>query len=295
MRNFSSAISYLQKGSLQINKDYIDFLQTKNLSSFEDIWKHEEEQIIKDIKPRSVSRLSFPETPDEQTLFIKKHKRQFIGLRGIIQRCRGKRGISQGPLEFENICEFRKNGLNTVIPIAAGERFLSIFWVESLLITQNFFPYESLESLQEKKPDFFSGSKGKERKNALVKKISTLAQKMHSSGFHHRDFNATHILLYYDKDSESIDPHIALFDLQRIEKKKYFHLRWRIKCLARLNYSLSDKIFTKQDRVRTLLLYNGKQRVGFIEKMQWYWIQKKTAQIKKHTKKKHNLNKGMKT
>jgi heptose I phosphotransferase len=122
------------------------------------------------------------------------------------------------------------------------------------------------------------------RKKILLKKISALAKKMHQKGFNHRDFNATHILLDYSTGPYA--PGIALFDLQRVEKNKFFHFRWKIKSLARLNYSLPGKIFTDPDRLSILLYYNDRTSPNIIDRLQWFWIQKKTARIKRHTEKK---------
>jgi len=284
MEKFSKVIHSIQKYNLLINVDYKDFLQAQNLDSFASIWDNQDGKTIKDIKPRKVVRLCVPNSQNGTTLYIKKHKLQFIGLRGLMQKLRGSHWISQGPLEFKNICAFRENGLHTVIPVAAGERFYRLFWVQSLLITQDFSPYNSLELITEHDPDYFTGSVGKIRKNALLQEIASLAKKMHARGYHHRDFNATHILLHYDHGSAK--PLLALFDLQRVEKKRSIAARWMIKGLARLNYSLPDHIFSTQDKLRVFLSYHEREKLDLVRRILWFWIQRKEARITRHTEKK---------
>lgn len=287
MNNFSSTINTTRENGLIINKDFKKFLNDNQLNSFESIWKNQNGETIKNIKPRSVIRLEISDGSD-CTLYIKKHKIQFIGLRGILKRCLRREGVSQGYLEYKNICDFRDKNLATVIPVVAGEKFYSFFWVRSFLITQDFFPFISLESLLEQYPDFFKGPRGDIIKSLLLTRIALLAKKMHKSGFNHRDFNATHILLHYRP--RSFIPNLALFDLQRVERRGILQFRWMIKSLARLNYTLPNNIFNNQGRMNILLTYRGKRQMNFLDRLLWYCIQKKTKRIKKHTERKYNKN-----
>jgi heptose I phosphotransferase len=206
-----------------------------------------------------------------------------VGLRRLLAMFNSNAIVSQGRKEFENICEFRKVGLPTVNPVAMGERFFRFFWVESFLITEDFHPYISLETMLENQPEFFAGPERKQRRRALIKEISSHARKMHTSGFNHRDFNATHILTYYDKGSDT--PKLALFDLQRVDKRKSFRFRWMIKSLARVNYTLPESLFDEEDRVHLLLNYKGKRKLQVFDRLQWFYIRRKTARIKRHTNK----------
>lgn len=279
---FSSIISTSRVNGLIINKDFKEFLYDNQINTFDSIWQIQEVQTIKDIKHRFVYRLDVSKN-NKCILYIKKHKLQFIGLRGVIKRCLGIEEFSQGYLEFKNICDFRKNKLATAIPVAAGEKFYCFFWVKSFLITKDFSPYVSLEYLFSKYPEFIHNTKYN-----LIETIALLARKMHKSGFHHRDFNATHILLYYN--NKYVNPHLALFDLQRVERKKILRFRWMIKCLARLNYTLPDNIFNSQDRLRFLLIYRGKKTLSFIDRLLWLLIHIKTQRIRRHTEKKYIKN-----
>jgi len=191
--------------------------------------------------------------------------------------------LSQGRREFENICDFRRCELPTVIPLAAGEKFVSFFWAESFLITEDFAPFISLEHLLRHHPEFLMGPEGELKKRILIKEIALLARRMHQSGLNHRDFNATHILLHYGNQSDV--PQIALFDLQRVDRGRFLRFRWIIKTLAEVIYSLSNQIFNKEDQIYLFKSYKRKEKLGNWDHFQFFWIKRKTARIKRHTEK----------
>jgi len=56
--------------------------------------------------------------------------------------------------------------------------------------------------------------------------------------------------------------------------------------MIRLSYSLPDDIFNAEDRLYIFLAYNGKNSLNFLDHLQWIWIKKKMARIKRHTEKK---------
>jgi len=282
-KDLSSNISRIERPYLTINNEYQELLESAPFHSFESIWNFSNGETIKQINARSVIRFEIRHHDIKRTFYIKRHNSEFIGLSRLFPRLFPRRSLSQGRLEFENICDFRKNNLPTVLPVAAGEKFSHFFWAKSFLITEDFSPFISLEALLENRPQLFSDSKGENRKRILLKEIAVLARKMHQNGFNHRDFNATHILLNYNNESDI--PQIALFDFQRVEKRKYFRFRWKIKSIARLNYTLPDEIFNIKDRMYILLSYKDKKSFNFIDRMQWFWIERKTAKIKRHTEK----------
>lgn len=283
MENFSFPIRYAKHHNLVINQEEENFLRQNRLDSFESLWTSKSGTIIKNIKPRSVVCIEIARQDHVRTLYLKRHRTEFIPLRSFLCFLGFKKSISQGMVEFENICEFRKKEIPTVHPVAAGEKRINFFWAESFLLTEDFHPYISLEYLLKTNPDFLKGPDGQVRREILIKKLSLLAKKMHKSGFNHRDFNATHILLNYT--AESYEPALALFDLQRVEKYSVLPIRWKIKSLARLNYSLPDSVFTEQERLNLLLFYNGSKTSGIRDRLDWFWIQKKTDRIRRHTEK----------
>ena len=283
MKNFSSKIECINKNHLIFNKEYLKILDDMHFDSFESVWNYQAGKTIKKIKARSVIRFEIQTAGRKRVFYLKRHNTKFAGLQRIQALFTSKPISSEGKKEFENICDFRKSGLGTVTPVIAGEKSVKFFWIQSFLITEDFSPFISLEYMLRDNPEFFTGEKSGDRKRNLINRIGIFARRMHEKGFNHRDFNATHILLYYKDKSDA--PDIALFDLQRVDRSSVFQFRWIIKSLAELNYTLPDGIFNKKDRISLLLSYKGKKKLNLWDWLQWLWIKRKTARIKRHTDK----------
>ncbi len=283
MKDFSSSINHKEKNHMILNRDYQDLLKNIQFNSFESVWEYLGGKSIKKIKARSVIRFEIQTNGSKKYFYLKHHNTKFAGLQRFFSLFFPKLVLSEGKREFKNICDFRKGGLGTVSPAAAGEKFVKFFWVQSFLITEDFSPFISLEYMLRDNPEFFAGEGGYEKRRILINKIGRLAKEMHKKGFNHRDFNATHILLYY-KD-ESYLPDIALFDLQRVDRSSVFRFRWIIKSLSELNFTLPEGIFEEEDRISLLLSYKGKKTLNVWDRLQWLWIKRKTARIKRHTDK----------
>jgi hypothetical protein len=283
MQQFTGAIDCIESDHLIVNMAYQEFLARICFNSFESVYNYSKGDAIKRIRAKTVLRLEFNDKGAKRIFYLKRHGKEFIGFTGLLQRFFTRSGRSQGRLEFENICDFRKNNFPTVVPVAAGEKFCRILWVKSFLITEDFSPYISLEELLEHQPQFFTSPEGVQRKRILLDELSRLARNMHQRGLNHLDFNATHILVHYENGS--LPPKLALFDFQRVSKRKFVRFRWKIKSLARLNYSLPVEIFTEEDRLYLFMSYLKKNKLANTDRLQWLWFNRKTARIKHHTDK----------
>lgn len=283
MKDYCSSVDRIKTENLVYNSTYRWLMEKPQFHSFQSIWRYPDGETIKRIKDRSVIRIPIKGDGGERVFYFKKHNLEYVGPGKVLRALFPTWGMSQGRKEFENICDFRKNNLSTVIPVATGEKFSNIFWAESFLITEDFSPFISLEDLLRDRPQFFTGPDGELRKQYMINQIARLAREMHQAGFNHRDFNATHILLYYENKSGV--PKIALFDLQRVDRRKIFRFRWMIKSLAEVNYTLPDELFNEKDRLYLFLSYKDKNRLHFLDRLQWIWIQRKTQRIRKHTEK----------
>ncbi|MBA2880793.1 heptose I phosphotransferase [Desulfosalsimonas propionicica] len=284
MKDLFSPIKSISTRDLIVNKNYEKVLQLLGLNYFDAIWQYPHGELVKETVLHSVVRTEMLAGQNKKLFYLKRHNDEYTALRAMAGWCFPGFISAQGPLEYNNILRFREKGLATVIPVAAGQRRRGLFHVESFLITVDFSPYISLETFLKVNPQFFMGKEGRCRKKKLIEKVASLARQMHENGFNHQDFNATHILLYYEGASDM--PKLALFDLQRVETGFFSKFRWGIKSLARLNYSLPDEVFTLQDRISLLTFYKGKSRLNILDRCQWYWISKKTKRIRRHTEKK---------
>ena len=283
MKAYTAPVSCMEFGHLIVNREYLDILESCGLKDYDLIFQYATGDVVKQTRQRSVTRVEISSNGEKRYFYFKRHKMAYLRFRELLYRLLGERRCSQGRREFENICDFRKSGIPTVRPVAAGERSAGLFREESVLITEAFDPFVSLEKIIKNRPEFLQGPNGEKRKMILLEEIARLARHMHQSGFNHQDFNATHLLLYYENESDV--PALALFDLQRVDRRKIFRFKWFIKTLAELNYTLPDTLFNAELRLHLFHSYKGKTRLNLWDRFQIYWIERKKARIGRHTEK----------
>ncbi len=266
-----------------VNRNFLPILKHAGLIDFDNVFHFQGGKIVKQIKSRSVTRIEIPLGQHSCLFYLKRHFSARAKLTDWIRAFCYRQSLSAGMGEFENICEFRNNNISTVAPVAAGQRKVAPCHYESFLITESFEPYVSLEKIIRNFPWKLEGNSGKDRKGRIVKAIARLAKQMHSAGFNHRDFNATHVLIGPEDDSGNFS--LALFDLQRLDRKKWMRFRWIIKMMAELNYSMPFPYFTREDLNQLYLTYKDKKKISLVDRIILFWISKKTEKIRKHTQK----------
>jgi hypothetical protein len=264
-----------------LNREYLSMLAAGGLLDFDSIYNFQDGAIIKQIRDRSVIRLEISEKDGNRTFYLKRHNPVRLGLLAMIVGLFGGTAASPGMAEFIHLCRFRKHGIPTVVPVAAGERRTGFGRYESFLLTEDFTPYISLEELIFNRAEILQGAEGLLRKERLIRTIALLARKMHDEGFNHRDFNATHVLVGPDEGDG--DFHLALFDLQRIDRKKWLKINWLIKTMAHLSFSMPAPLFDDQDRLHLFQTYKGTSNLRMMDRFQLHWIGKKKQRIKRHT------------
>lgn len=275
------AVETETKGCVTVNRRFKHLLKAAGLTDFEAVYRYDGGTVIKDIRQRTVTFMELEENGLKRRFYLKRHKPEQLGPVNVLMSWIAGRRCSQGWMEFDNICRFRQKGLPTVEPVACGEKNVGFSRMESFVITEDVFPYIPLEKIIEEHPECFQGESGGHRKRKLIEQVAALARKMHLRGFNHRDFNATHVLVRY-RDA-SVDPELALIDLQRVDKNKLMRFRWIIKTMAELCYTLPAPLFDQSDHRLLFCAYKGKKHVNLPDRIQLYWIRRKTEKIRRHT------------
>lgn len=261
---------------LLVNADFADLFFGAGFDSFESLYDLEETRTIKRLSDRSVESFSLA----GRNFYVKKH-----GRLGMEKKDAARGWCSEGGKEFVNLCDFRRHGLATAVPVAMGERVYADRTVESLLITEDFAPAVQLEYLIRHEPQELAGEEKRGKRKKILAAAARYARKMHAAGFNHRDFNATHLLLAGLEEGEL---QVALFDLQRVDTNRLTRFRWPVKALAELNYTLLEGgLFSDSERLSLYEAYAGRRRkdFGLFNRLQWGWIRAKTDRIARHTEK----------
>ena len=181
--------------------------------------------------------------------------------------------------EWNAILAFHRLGIPTMIPLAVGVQKRSGLKKESFLLTREIEGTERLDHylLRHFLPPLTDDQRREKRR--LFKALALLVQQMHHSGCNHRDLYLCHVLV---KKDTSLNWHIYLADLHRVDQRRHVRLRWKVKDLAALNYSADICSVTRTDRLRFLKHYYGEQKLTAHLKAVTKKVISKTDKIRSH-------------
>ncbi len=248
---------------------------------FEAIWSLVGGEVLKQKGERSVVRLSAGGGPGA-VFYLKRHRQRLTWWQALGNFLNSGIRPAEGVREFLFYQRFRQNGLATAEPVAAGSRRRSFLRVDSFLMTRDYAPLTSLEELFLQRGDSLRGPERQLKREAILRAVARYAAAMHASGMNHQDFNATHILI---DDPDAVAPRVALFDLQRVDVTRANRLRWPVKALAELCFTLPPDIFGPSDRLLLLRAYRGVDALSWRGQLQYRLIRRKASRIAAHTRK----------
>lgn len=234
-------------------------------------------KVLKRLPSRTITKVDLTDGKNTTTFFLKRHTGPVRPVEMLRTYLSGF-SLSWGRKEWEVIDSFKKCGIPTLTPVAAGEKG-SLLRMESFLMTKELSGFQSLEKFIQ---DYFSYPMSSDKimeKRALIREVAEIAKRMHNAGFNHRDFYCCHIFI---RRSEDGIRDLRVLDLQRVDRRRWFRRHWIVKDIAALNYSASSRIITKSDRLRFLIHYlvgkdKVRQNISFIKQ-----VISKTNRISRH-------------
>jgi len=131
--------------------------------------------------------------------------------------------------EFENIRAARDAGVATMQALVAGERADPDGRRRSYLVATA-VPGDALERCCE---DFLA-RRSADDVTEFTRRLAGLVRQLHGAGYCHRDLYASHVFL--SESDEAFE--LCLIDLARMFRPRWRRLRWRVKDLAQLKYSM---------------------------------------------------------
>lgn len=167
--------------------------------------------------------------------------------------------------EYQACLRLKALGVDTMTPVAFGERGVNPAQKLSFIITEELANTVSLEDYckhwQTQKPSV-------REKRTIIRKLATISKTLHESGINHRDYYLCHFLRDDDsKPFEYCDP-LYLIDLHRVQIRKAIPMRWLIKDLAGLFYSAFDLPLTRRDLLCFLSVYKRQWMRGDFDELQ---------------------------
>ncbi len=177
---------------------------------------------------------------------------------GAINEIQAIQRLEQLNIETMKIAGYGWKGLNPA-------RQRSFIITEELTDTISLEDY--CEGCCESKPEF-------RLKYALIKKVADISRRMHDNGINHRDFYLCHFLI---KKSQSIKGSpsgalkLFLIDLHRAQLRRKTPLRWRLKDIASLYFSVMNIGLTQKDFYRFMSFYSGKSLKKCLTDVDGFW------------------------
>lgn len=199
---------------------------------------------------RQRRRVSLPGEDGTRTFFVKRFENPPANARRLVHAARAR---TVAGLEWSWMQRLQEDGIACAYAVALGEEFEGRREARSVLVSEG-VAGESLERWMSRWQEL---GKAKAREVSLA--VARLVSKLHCKGYVHRDLYLCHI--FYDCNSE-VDESLRLIDLQRVLRPRWRRNRWVVKDLASLNYSTPRDCLSRTGRLRWLLVYLGRRKLG---------------------------------
>ncbi|WP_330927224.1 lipopolysaccharide core heptose(I) kinase RfaP [Candidatus Sororendozoicomonas aggregata] len=213
-----------------------------------------EGETFRDLEARRTFRFEF----QDKGFFAKVHKG--VGWKEIVENLlRFRKPVLGARNEWDALNKLHALGIDTMTPVAFGERGNNPASQQSFLVTEELSNMLSLEELceqwQDKPPTI-------QLKRAVVDKLADISRTLHNNGINHRDYYFCHFLTpagSFEAISKGDKAALRLYliDLHRARIRHSLPARWRIKDLSGLYYSAMDYGFTQRDIYRFIKRYTG--------------------------------------
>lgn len=224
------------------------------------------------VKERSTQKISL----GGQDFYMKRYRvpplRERLKLLSRLQR------PHRAAAEWRAIMAFHEHGLPTVIPAAVGWKRVFGLETESFLLTEALPGSSRLDHVMKEELPLRTDRETTERRRRIIGDLARLTGRMHTLGFHHRDYYLCHIF---------VDPrdHLTIMDLHRVRRRSSLNPRWIVKDLAALLYSSLEVPVTSGERMAFYLQYAGKETLDSRDKALLRRVAAKCKRIARHTEK----------
>jgi len=218
------AIESLDSGRLFINSGFSSLLKLNGLDSAESLWRLGGETVKRALKERGTERVLLKTASGATvTAYLKRYTAR--PWTEILKSALSFKFKFFGAFEeWASLLAFHEAELPTMDPLAvarcAGGECLLTLGIEGFERSSELYPKLAADNL---------------RRKDLILKVARLAGAMHSEGMAHQDFYLVHIFVMQDDT-------LKLIDLQRMIHSKPLALRWVVKDLGQLFFSVKGSV-----------------------------------------------------
>ncbi len=290
----------IDAGRLCVNRNWLDVLRQAGLGSLQQLMHVGTGQTIRQLSDRANVLLQLPAHSGVVRAYLKRHRGRYP-FKWLSRLLTGHQPRLPGPREAEMIERLKRIDVPTPELIAFGSEFGPGPEARSVLVTRGVPDAVQLDYLLEAIDRSAADWRTKrQRIRRLILQVAELARRFHRAGYNHRDFYLCHFLARPPqsrpgKSQDATKPppdaaelasepafELVLIDLQRVQYRPPFRLRWLVKDLAQLNYSAPAAIVTRTDRLRFFKSYLGVDRLSWYHRWLVRWIAFKTKRIGRH-------------
>jgi heptose I phosphotransferase len=148
--------------------------------------------------------------------------------------------------------KLKQLGIDTMTPVAFGERGINPASQLSFLITEELADTISLEDYCK---SWHMHPPSLREKRIIIRKLAHISKLLHENGINHRDYYLCHFLRSDDVKPYQYEDPLYLIDLHRVQMRSATPQRWLVKDLAGLFYSAFDLPLTRHDVLYFLSCY----------------------------------------
>jgi heptose I phosphotransferase len=249
-----SCLEPVGDGRMWVGRGFQSRLREAGLAAFEDVMESASGHCLRELKVRENWFLPASEAAhNARGMYLKKHRK-----RTWLSRLRAWLGIGPGEtparLEVKNVEWLSAQGILVMRVVAYGEKLHADGLLESFLLTEELQGYENLEEFLLRR--FARVDRDLMR---LIRDVAEVARRFHKAGYNHRDFYSCH---FFVKETGPGEFDIRMIDLQRVQRRRWFRLRWVVKDLAQLAFSAPRDIIGCKHRLAFMHHYLGVRKLG---------------------------------
>ncbi len=261
----------VRKGNLFINRDFLPFLESLGLETYEDFLELEGDVVKSVVRERTTTRHLL----GAGVFYMK--KQVLPGFKETLKLLLRFRLPQDAMKEWRAILAFHARGIPTITPVAAGRKLLGGAIVkESFLLTDGLEDARRLDHFLKERFGMPCRGEALSDKRAILARLADLSRDMHRKGFNHRDFYLCHIFT----DSRG---RLFILDLHRVDIRKKVGRRWIVKDLAALLFSSMEAPVTSGQRMAFYKRYMGIERLSAKDKVFIREVTRKAVRMARHT------------
>ena len=252
----------VETGAMWIDKHYRQRLELQGLDRFNKMMATTQGRMLRALPDRENWRLELHGAHSQpRGAYLKKHhiKTMRTWLRAKVG---AGPGDTAGRVEAQNVARLLRSGIAAMRLIAYGERLHGDGRLESFVLTEELKNFTQLDHfLKEQFPPHnpHSISARSPKLDSLLREVADVAAKFHRLGYNHRDLYCCH---FFIREVSEGRYKVNLIDLQRVEHRRHFRLRWLVKDLAQLAYSAPRDRISCGRKMAFIKRYLGVKKLG---------------------------------